>query len=69
MFLNFFIFFFREMDEAAGEFDIAEYYRLHIAVERIRLVYNRIWAAGSIALSVVFLTAEPGVASLASLVT
>ena len=26
----------REMDEAAGEFDIAEYYRLHIAVERIR---------------------------------
>ena len=27
------------MDEAAGEFDIAEYYRLHIAVERIRFVY------------------------------
>ena len=33
---------FREMDEAAGEFDIAEYYRLHIAVERIRLVYTNI---------------------------
>ena len=31
---------FREMDEAAGEFDIAEYYRLHIAVERIRFVYT-----------------------------
>ena len=30
----------REMDEAAGEFDIAEYYRLHIAVERIRFVYT-----------------------------
>lgn len=27
----------KEMDEAAGEFDIAEYYRLHISVERIRV--------------------------------
>ena len=30
--------YYREMDDAAGEFDIAEYYRLHIAVERIRWV-------------------------------
>jgi len=31
-----FVFVFRELDKEAGEFDIAEYYRLHIAVERIR---------------------------------
>ncbi|XP_060598270.1 actin-related protein 5-like [Ruditapes philippinarum] len=29
--------FLKEMDKEAGEFDIAEYYRLHIGVERIRV--------------------------------